>query len=184
MDLRREFLRYAQLKDNESNVNFIKGNSLKLPFKENIFDCILLGEIIEHIAYPEILFAEIYPILKRDGLVIITTPNGNEIFSKLPTYEEIKDDRCKFIQKQFKPDADGHLFLFTSDDFVDLLGSNFRVVSNERFGLNYFFLNDITNLFTKLFSIDSLLKICTLVEEFPIINKYALMELLIIAEKR
>ncbi|MHA1286382.1 MAG: methyltransferase domain-containing protein [Candidatus Thorarchaeota archaeon] len=184
VDLQREFLRYAQLKDNESHVIFIQGNSLELPFQKEIFDCVILGEIIEHIAYPEKLFSEIQTMLRKNGLLIITTPNGNEIFSKLPTFNEIRNDRTIYMKEQFKPDADGHLFLFTKNDFLELLGGNYSVISSERFSLNIFFLNQITDIFTDFFNIDTLKCLCSYIDRIPIVNKYASTELIIVAEKR
>ena len=47
----------------------------KFPFKDNSFDVIIAGEIIEH-TFDDVSFLdECYRILKKSGLLIVTTPN-------------------------------------------------------------------------------------------------------------
>lgn len=47
----------------------------KFPFKDETFDIVFSGEIIEHIADPRTYILEINRILKSNGLLVITTPN-------------------------------------------------------------------------------------------------------------
>lgn len=47
----------------------------KIPYKKESFDIIFAGEIIEHIYDTKKLLAEIKRILKKEGILIITTPN-------------------------------------------------------------------------------------------------------------
>lgn len=46
-----------------------------LPFKDNYFDVIVAGEIIEHMYDPDRLLDEIHRTLKPSGTAILTTPN-------------------------------------------------------------------------------------------------------------
>lgn len=46
-----------------------------LPFKDNFFDAIFCGEVIEHLFDPDHLLDEINRVLKPNGSCIITTPN-------------------------------------------------------------------------------------------------------------
>jgi len=47
-----------------------------LPFEKEFFDVIILGEVIEHFTYsPLIPLRKIHKALKKDGLLILTTPN-------------------------------------------------------------------------------------------------------------
>jgi len=45
------------------------------PFDDAYFDVVYCGEIIEHLFNPDHLLAEVYRVLKPQGIGIITTPN-------------------------------------------------------------------------------------------------------------
>jgi 2-polyprenyl-3-methyl-5-hydroxy-6-metoxy-1,4-benzoquinol methylase len=69
-----------------SNVEFIACPAEKLPFNKEYFDLIICDELIEHVPKAEILLDEIKRIIKKDGILIISTPNRNRIsaiFKKL-----------------------------------------------------------------------------------------------------
>lgn len=46
-----------------------------LPFEEQKFDFVLCQEVIEHIENPWLLFRKIKRVLKKDGIMVLTTPN-------------------------------------------------------------------------------------------------------------
>ena len=46
-----------------------------LPFRDNLFDCILLSEVIEHLEAPQISIREAARVLCPGGRLLITTPN-------------------------------------------------------------------------------------------------------------
>ena len=61
----------------------------KIPFESNQFDFITLTSVIEHIKNPKNLLIEIRRVLKKDGHLIITTPNfkySYKIFFDDPTH--------------------------------------------------------------------------------------------------
>lgn len=63
----------------EWNLGLFKGVKFclyknKLNFKENYFDYILCFDVLEHIDDPRETLRELYRILKKNGLMIITTP--------------------------------------------------------------------------------------------------------------
>lgn len=47
----------------------------RLPYEDNFFDVIIMGEIIEHLLEPKKALLEIKRVLKNDGFIVITTPN-------------------------------------------------------------------------------------------------------------
>ena len=46
-----------------------------LPFKNESFDTVVLGEVIEHFSYPNRLLEECHRVLRSNGSLCITTPN-------------------------------------------------------------------------------------------------------------
>jgi 2-polyprenyl-3-methyl-5-hydroxy-6-metoxy-1,4-benzoquinol methylase len=52
------------------------GDAEHLAFAEGIFDVVLASEVLEHLWDPHAFFDEAYRILKRDGWLIIETPEG------------------------------------------------------------------------------------------------------------
>ncbi|MCE8424421.1 MAG: class I SAM-dependent methyltransferase [Candidatus Methanoperedens sp.] len=60
----------------ERGLEAIKSNITEgVPFKNESFDLIFAGEIIEHIVDTDFFLSEIYRVLKKSGILIITTPN-------------------------------------------------------------------------------------------------------------
>ena len=53
-----------------------------LPFDEGEFDFVLAQEIIEHLENPWLLIRKIKRVLKKDGILILTTPNNSCNLSK------------------------------------------------------------------------------------------------------
>lgn len=61
----------------DSDIKFEKCNLEKenLPFKNNTFDLVYSKSVLEHIVNPENFFKEIKRVLKKDGLIVIYTPD-------------------------------------------------------------------------------------------------------------
>ena len=55
--------------------NFIVSDGCCLPFPNNYFDCVILGEVLEHVKEPEKLLKEAERVLKPKGLIIGTVPD-------------------------------------------------------------------------------------------------------------
>lgn len=50
-------------------------NKKKLPFRQNFFEVIILSHVIAHIYKPNDLLAKLKKVLKKDGILIIISPN-------------------------------------------------------------------------------------------------------------
>ena len=63
-------------KEGVANVEFIYGfaESLSTLFPKKRFQTVLLGEVIEHVLFPYIVLREIASVLKKDGQLILSTP--------------------------------------------------------------------------------------------------------------
>jgi len=82
IDVDPSVIEYAQT-ELEREEDFVKANITfelvktgRLGYASDTFDCILLGDVIERLAYPEALLRELRRVLKPRGRLIITTPFG------------------------------------------------------------------------------------------------------------
>lgn len=71
-------VKYAQSRRHK---NVYRGNALKLPFKDNTFDAVLLLDVVEHIKDDVKALCEAKRVLKTTGVIIITSPALNFIWS-------------------------------------------------------------------------------------------------------
>lgn len=58
------------------NVQFELMDAESLCIDRQLFDVIICSEVLEHLHHPEILLSQLYRLLKKDGILIITVPNG------------------------------------------------------------------------------------------------------------
>lgn len=64
--------------------NFTKADlNETLPYKNNFFDVVFCIEVIEHLKNPSQLVDEIHRVLKPGGILVLTTPNVDSIYSRL-----------------------------------------------------------------------------------------------------
>jgi 2-polyprenyl-6-hydroxyphenyl methylase/3-demethylubiquinone-9 3-methyltransferase len=131
VDLRPEFLHYAGLKHERGRFQRVASDATHLPFPNGFFHAVVWGEVIEHVAYPEKILAEIARVLQPGGMLLVTTPNGARLRTGLPTFSQVAD-RSPLEARQFQPDSDGHLFLFTRKELSAVLSqSGFRVLAQS-----------------------------------------------------
>ncbi|MBI3663826.1 MAG: class I SAM-dependent methyltransferase [Acidobacteria bacterium] len=134
VDLRCEFLEYAGRKHERGKFRRCAANAEALPFADDAFELVVWGEMIEHVAYPEKVLGEIRRVLRPGGHLVLSTPNGRRLHTGLPTFGQVAD-RAALVTKQFKPDSDGHLFLFAQGELEALLGaSGFRLRVHRYYG--------------------------------------------------
>ncbi len=106
--------------ENGSEIKLLPGNCFDLdPSQTGRFDLVVAGEIIEHVAHPLDFLRHLKGFLENGGRIFLTTPNGAYFRNPLPTYAEITDEQA-LESRQFRPDADGHLFLITPAELCDL----------------------------------------------------------------
>ena len=119
-DLRSDLLDYVKLKHEHGSLAFQPGNLFDLDHA-GTFDVVLLAEVIEHVAHPDELLAKARALVAPHGRIVVTTPNGGYFRNRLPKFSECADP-AMFESAQFKPDADGHIFLLHADELLDLAG--------------------------------------------------------------
>jgi 2-polyprenyl-3-methyl-5-hydroxy-6-metoxy-1,4-benzoquinol methylase len=117
-DLRAELADYVRLKQERGRIEFAPGNAFELAFP-SLFDAVLITEIIEHVAHPDDFLAKAAALVKPGGYIVMTTPNGGYFKNRLPKFSECSDPAV-FESVQFKPNADGHIFLLHVDEIEPL----------------------------------------------------------------
>jgi SAM-dependent methyltransferase len=114
----------------------------EINYENNSFDVIVAEEIIEHLVNPDKFLSEINRTLKKDGFLLLSTPNFCAWFNRLlfilgvqPLFYESSTE-SKLIGsgwlKKLKNGSTpvGHIRLFTQAALKDLLSANgFSVVS-------------------------------------------------------
>jgi SAM-dependent methyltransferase len=69
---------------NEERSDFVQADmEKKLPFHDLSFDAVICCEGIEHVFTPFNLFSELHRVLKPGGILIITTPNIQNLYSRI-----------------------------------------------------------------------------------------------------
>ena len=87
IDVSSKYINIAKL--NNSNCHFQQGSMLKLPYKKNTFDIIFMLNSLPGWDFEEgdnqsreMAVNEAHRVLKNDGLLVITTPNGDSRYYK------------------------------------------------------------------------------------------------------
>ena len=133
-DLREDLIGYVQLKHEIGELRFAPGNVFSLGLDP--FDVVLITEIIEHVAHPDEFLRAIGALVKPDGHVVMTTPNGAYFRNRLPRFSDCPDPSV-YESAQFKPNADGHIFLLHEDEVFRLAREAGLSVSHLSYSTNF-----------------------------------------------
>jgi len=99
-----------------------------VPFSDVSFDVILCSEVIEHLFAPDNIFKFAADTLKRDGFLIVTTPNLAVWYNRLllllgyqPSFSEVSIRyNVGKLYTTNRNDVGGHLRMFTLPALVEL----------------------------------------------------------------
>lgn len=88
------------LNQNKS-IKIIQGNAQILPFPDNSFDITIATAIIEHLNQPMKMLKEAYRVLKKEGVIILTTPDPfwDKIAQKIGYQEKEYHNRLFNLRK-------------------------------------------------------------------------------------
>jgi len=128
----------------DAGIEFVKSDiEQKLPYGNESFDVVFAGELIEHLVDTDGLLGEIRRVLKRDGFLVITTPNAASLARRLL----LLFGKNPFFEASYTfpegPTA-GHLRYFTPgllQDFLEFHG--FAVIEK---------ISDVVNFSSKISS--------------------------------
>jgi methionine biosynthesis protein MetW len=106
---------------------FVADVSEGLSFEDHIFDVIIAAEIIEHVFDTDAFLQECHRLLKKQGILILTTPN---IASKGSRVALLFGKRPKTIDFRAINRSQGHIRAFVKKDLVTLFKeNNFSIIS-------------------------------------------------------
>ncbi|QXO93523.1 methyltransferase domain-containing protein [Methanospirillum purgamenti] len=111
IDIDPESVRHAENRYFKANLEYIQGSICNVPIPgEGLFDVIVCFEAMEHIENHEQLVSEIKRLLKKDGLIIISTPN-KQVYTDEPDYhnpfhvKELYFNEFKHLLKNYFSDV-------------------------------------------------------------------------------
>ena len=110
VDLSEQAVAHAAGRYQRDNLQFRQADCTALPFADEAFDCVVSFETLEHLEDQEGLMSEFRRVLKRDGFLLISTPDK-------AVYSEQQDHQNEF-----------HVAELYRDQFEDLLGRHFPAV--------------------------------------------------------
>lgn len=132
-----------------------------LPFKDEYFEAIHCGEIIEHLFDPDHLLDELYRVLKKKGILVITSPNLASWHGKIelllgyqPYAHEVSlRYNVGRIKRRVLEGASGHIRAHTKKSLVELLRiHNFEILALQGSSESSRFFPFPLNLIDKIFS--------------------------------
>jgi len=112
-------------------------NDETFPFEDNYFDAVICLDVIEHVFEPVDLIKEISRVLKKEGILVISTPN-------IRYWHHLFDIVCKGKFPKTSNDTGyydgGHLHYFTYKDIQNILETEgFKIVKKSGvFGRDHF----------------------------------------------
>lgn len=114
LDLSEQMLQYARVKKSGNGIQWMKGDSEQLPFKENQFDAVTVAFGVRNFENLELGLKEMYRVLKPGGQLIILE------FSKvkIPPFKQLFTFYFRyitpFIGRIFSKSANAYSYLYNS----------------------------------------------------------------------
>ena len=107
VDISEVTISHASEKYRKKNLTFKVGNTSRIPCENNSFDVVVSFETIEHHDEHKEMFDEITRVLKKDGILIISSPEKSIYSSRDPNnlfhVKELElKDLLEYINKYFK----------------------------------------------------------------------------------
>lgn len=110
LDISSEAIQYAKENWAASNIDFVVGDSMNLPFPDDTFDVVASFEVFEHLADWRKFLSEVRRVLKPEGLIYISTPN-----------------KTLYSPGTKKPINPHHVFEMTIPEFKEALSGYFTI---------------------------------------------------------
>lgn len=118
----------------------------KYPWENNFFDFIICSEVLEHLIPARIthMFSEFNRILKREGKLILTTPNIASLLKRINLARG--KNPIEFDLTVHDNDTFGHIREFTMNEIITVLEeANFTTIHKQ-----YYCIDTKRNIFTQI----------------------------------
>lgn len=120
------------------NANFARIDAHCLPFSENLFDCVVITEVLEHLITPYRALEEIHRVLKSNGILIISVPNNlnfsNLLMHLLKIYRQTGSAHINFYD------------VFSIQNLLKFVGFEMREITPSFISIPLPIINKFTNL--------------------------------------
>lgn len=124
----------------------VNGDALNVPIKENSFDLIILQDVIEHVTDPEKLVNSLHALLKKDGILYLSTPNKFSVFNfisdphwGMPFVSILKRKTIKkYFLKNFRKDdwvREDAAQLLSLEYLFQILQNKFEIKLNTKYSV-------------------------------------------------
>lgn len=110
----------------------IIGDALYIPLKDSSIDSVFSSQVMEHVTNPQKMVDEIYRVLKKDGICIITTHMAQVLHGEPHDYFRFTEYGLKELFKKFKyvevkPNGGALLAIFQL--FIFAIDEKFPIIS-------------------------------------------------------
>jgi len=100
-DISKDAILYAKKK--YKGPIYLRADAQTLPFKDEIFDSVVALEIIEHVNSDIQMLKEIFRVLKKNGILILSTPNVAHLQNRIKSLLLMKNLIKKYAHKPKNP---------------------------------------------------------------------------------
>lgn len=136
--------------NNPRGLAAINGTALQLPFINHSFDLIIIQDVIEHLADTNEFYFEVKRVLKKSGMIYLSTPNKLSILNfiadphfGLPVVSILKRKSTKkYFLKYFRKDDFNRkdiAQLFTLNGLIYFLKNDFQISLHTKFSVQELF---------------------------------------------
>jgi 2-polyprenyl-3-methyl-5-hydroxy-6-metoxy-1,4-benzoquinol methylase len=97
------------------NLNFAEADVCELPYNDGEFSAVVSFEVVEHIRDPKGMLREASRVLRQDGILIVSTPNGAVKVTSAPNPFHLKEyalDEFNFLIREVFPESRWNLGIY------------------------------------------------------------------------
>ncbi|MAG50648.1 hypothetical protein CL621_03345 [archaeon] len=118
------------LKD-RTNIKLLFGSAEDTKFENNSFDKIFCSEVLEHVPDPKKVIEEIYRILKKDGILVVSIPDEKRIKTIMNILDKTRLKKLLYAARKDK-DYEWHLHEADLNFLKTIVGDLFHVDKIKR----------------------------------------------------